>query len=74
MLKRDLILYFYSGNGKRLSFTANVILNGCRNPAKKLRGLYMLAQGDRVSQTPFSTMQVRIDGVDRDLSDLETFA
>jgi len=72
MKKSDLIRHFY--NDREHGFTANVILNGCSNPTKKLKGLYNLAKADRVRHAQFDTYSVVIDGRQVSISELEKYA
>ena len=52
--------------GRGPQFLANVIVNGCSNPARKLRGIVkLLRAGHSVGCTQFSTMDVMIDGSHR---------
>lgn len=59
--------------GRGASFLANVVTNGCRRPARKLRGLLnLLLAGHAVQCAQFDTMTFTVDGAGRhDLSALE---
>lgn len=71
MTKKDLIRWSLTSSHH---FTANVILNGCSNQYKKLKGLYNLAQQERVAHAQFNVYNVVIDGKIVDINTLEDYA
>ena len=71
--KENLIKYFLSENGKSNSFTANVILCNCKNPTKKLKGLYRLHIQNRITHSSYDIFGVLIDGEFQDISVLERY-
>ncbi len=71
MTRKELIKW---GIYSRHSFTVNVIINGCGNQVKKLKGLYKLAQEERVTHAQFDVYSVLIDGKMCDLKELEKYA
>ena len=63
MKARQRLLREIEGYGIGSQFLANVVLNGCSRPTRKLRGmLTLLRAGYTVTAATFSTTDVMVDG------------